>query len=71
MLALWRLFGRGSKLRLDEPKAESYAKHGGFAKFWLNGNSTLKDNLGPTTLKCSGIETWKHQTMQPSLAHTR
>src|SRR6476659_1731806 len=44
------------------------------AKFWLNGNcapATLKDNLGPTTLKCSGTETWEHRTLRPSLARTR
>ena len=44
------------------------------AKFWLNGNcapATLKDNLGPTTLKCPGTETWEHRTMRPSLARTR
>ena len=36
-----------------------------------NENSTLKDNLGPTTFKCSGTETWKHRTTRPSLARTR
>lgn len=45
------------------------------AKFWLNdndnANSTLKDNLGQTTFKCCGTETWKHRTTRPSLARTR
>ena len=36
-----------------------------------NENSTLKDNLGPTTFKRSGTETWKHRTTRPSLARTR
>jgi hypothetical protein len=28
MLALWRLFNRGSKLWLDEPESGGYAGHG-------------------------------------------
>ena len=36
-----------------------------------NENSTLKDNLGPTTFKCSGTETWKHRTTRPSHSRTR